>query len=130
MVASLNKTRPGTALHMGALLRDALAFQGISVRVDKPWNSLPTEYLVAEREGHARVWIHAHSCNGTMHYDIPRAELLGVAAVVTDHVSTRFVYDGFSHKDARPVAQAQAMAAAVAGHFGMPVREAPDPFTD
>lgn len=130
MSVSLIKTRPGTELHMGALLRDALAFQGISVRIDKPWRSLPSEYLVAEREGHTRVWIHAHSCGGAMHYDIPRAELLGVAAVITDDVSTRFVYNGFSDESARPVAQAEAMAAAVARHFGMPVRVVPDPFAD
>ncbi|MGW6602869.1 hypothetical protein [Streptomyces sp. NPDC055036] len=127
---TLNKTRAGNELHMGALLRSALAFQGISVRVDRPWRSLPSEYLVAEREGHTRVWIHAVSCNGTCHYDISRGELMGVAAVITDHVSTRFVYDGFSDESARPVAQAEAMAAAVARHFGMPVREVPDAFAD
>lgn len=122
------KTRPGPDMHMGALLREALEFQGISVRVDKPWRSVPSVYLVAEREGYTRVWIHAHSCNGAMHYDIPRAELMGVAAVITDEVSTRFVYNGFNDENARPVAQAQALAAAVARHFGMPVREVPDPF--
>ncbi|MFF3363607.1 hypothetical protein [Streptomyces misionensis] len=130
MAASLVKTRPGTDLHMGVLLRDALAFQGIGVRVDKPWRSLPSEFLVAEREGHTRVWIHAASWNGATHYDIPRAELMAVAAVITDEVSTRFVYDGFSDENARPVAQAEAMAAAVARHFGLPVREYPDPFAD
>lgn len=130
MSVSMAKTRPGTQLHMGALLRDALAFQGISVRVDKPWRSLPSEFLVAEREGHTRVWIHAASCNGATHYDIPRAELMGVAAVITDDVSTRFVYDGFGDNAAPPVAQAEAVAAAVARHFGMPVREIPDPFAD
>lgn len=130
MSNTLNKTRPGIELHMGALLRDALAFQGISVRVDRPWPSLPSEYLVAEREGYTRVWIHAASCNGASHYDIPRAELIAVAAVITDDASTRFVYDGFSDENARPVAQAKAMAAAVARHFGMPVREASDPFGD
>lgn len=130
MSLSLIKTRPGGELHMGALLRDALAFQGIGVRVDKPWRSLPSEFLVAEHEGCARVWIHAASWNGGTHYDIPRAELMAVAAVVTDDVSTRFVYNGFDDEPARPVAQAEAMAAAVARHFGMPVREVPDPFTD
>lgn len=130
MSMTLNKTRPGVELHMGVLLRDALAFQGIGVRVDKPWRSLPTEYLVAEREGHTRVWIHAVSCNGATDYDIPRAELMGVAAVITDAESTRFVYDGFSDESARPTAQAVAMAAAVARHFGLPVREYADPFVD
>lgn len=130
MTLTLTKTRPGIELHMGALLRGALAFQGIGVRIDKPWRSIPSEYLVAEREGHTRVWIHAVSCNGPCHYDIPRAELMGVAAVITDDVSTRFVYDGFSDDSARPVAQAEAMAAAVARHFGMPVREIPDPFAN
>lgn len=73
---------------MGALLRGALVFQGISVRVDRPWRSLPNEYLVAEREGYTQVWIHAASCHGDSLYDIPRAELMGVAAVITDDVST------------------------------------------
>jgi hypothetical protein len=130
MSVTLNKTRPGTELRMGALLRDALAFQGVSVRVDKPWRSLPSEFLVAEREGHTRVWIHAASWNGATHYDTPRAELMAVAAVITDDGGTRFVYDGFSDESARPVAQADAMAAAVARHFGLPVREVPDPFAD
>ena len=130
MSLSLVKTRPGDALHMGALLRGALALQGISARVDRPWRSLPNEYLVAEHEGHAQVWIHAASCNGPSHYDIPRGELMAVAAVVTDEVNTRFVYDGFSAASASPIQQAEAMAAAVARHFGMPVREVPDPFAD
>lgn len=130
MAHALTKTRPGNDLHMGALLREALAFQGISVRVDKPWRSLPSEYLIAEREGYTRVWIHAASCNGDSHYDIPRAALMAVAAVITDDVSTRFVYNGFDDESPRPVAQAQAMAEAVARHFGMPVREVPDPFGD
>lgn len=129
MSVSLIKTRPGGDLHMGALLRDALAFQGIHVRVDRPWRSLPSEYLVAEHEGYTRVWIHSASCNGKItNYDIPRGELLGVAAVITDDVSTRFVYSGFDAGETRPVEQAQEMAAAVARHFGMPVREIPDPF--
>lgn len=129
MTLSLIKTRPGIELHMGALLRDALAFQGIGVRVDRPWRSIPSEYLVAEREGYTRVWIHAASCNdGFAHYDTPRSELWAVAAVITDEVSTRFVYDGFGDENPRPVAQAVAMAAAVARHFGLPVREYPDPF--
>jgi len=115
---------------MGVLLRDALAFQGISVRVDKPWRSLPSEYLVAEREGYTPVWIHAASCNSTSHYDTPRADLMAVAAVITDDASTRFVYNGFSDEPARPIAQAEAMAAAVARHLDLPVREVPDPFTD
>ncbi|MGW6602871.1 hypothetical protein [Streptomyces sp. NPDC055036] len=131
MSLSLIKTRPGAEFHMGALLRGALAFQGISVRVDRPWRSIPSEYLVAEREGHTRVWMHAVSWNGGFaHYDIPRGELMGVAAVITDDVSTRFVYDGFSADATRPVAQAEEMAAAVARHFGMPVREVPDPFAN
>jgi hypothetical protein len=114
---------------MGALLREALTLQGVSVRVEKPWRSLGSEYLVAEREGHTRVWIHAASCSGETHYDIPRGEMLGVAAVITDDVSTRFVYNGFSDAESpRPVEQAHAMAAAVARHFSMPVREVPDPF--
>ncbi|MFF8367831.1 hypothetical protein ACF05W_03205 [Streptomyces lydicus] len=130
MAPSLMKTRPGIEMHMGALLREALAFQGIGVRVEKPGRSLPNEYLVAERGGFARVWVHAMSCNGDIHYDIPRSELMAVAAVVSDHVSTRFIYDGFSHENPRPAAQARAMATAVARHFGMPVREMPDPFTE
>ncbi|MCX4554157.1 hypothetical protein [Streptomyces sp. NBC_01500] len=128
MSHTLSKTRPGSELHMGALLREALAFQGISVRVYKPWRSIPSEYLVAEREGYTRVWIHATSCNGTSHYDISRAELMAVAAVITDDVSTRFVYDGFSDDAARPVSQAVAMSAAVARHFDMMVRKYSDPF--
>ncbi|MFF4020011.1 hypothetical protein [Streptomyces sp. NPDC001843] len=131
MSHSLIKTRPGSDMHMGALLREALAFQGIRVRVDQPWRSLPSEYLVAEREGYTRVWIHAATWGREgSHYDVPRAQLMAVAAVITDDESTRFVYNGFSDEDARPVAQAQAMAAAVARHFDMPVREVPDPFAD
>jgi len=130
MSITLNKTHPGGDLHMGALLRGALEFQGVRVYVDKPYPSVSWEYLVAEHEGQARVWIHALSCNGTIHYDIPRAEMWAVAAVVTDEVNTRFVYDGFSDKNARPVAQAVAMAAAVARHFRLPVREQADPFAE
>lgn len=130
MSITLNKTHPGEDFHVGALLRGALEFQGVRFYVDKPYTSVPWEYLVAEHEGHARVWIHALSCNGAIHYDIPRAEMWAVAAVVTDDLNTRFVYDGFSDKSARPVEQAAAMAAAVARHFGLPVREYADPFAE
>ncbi|MGW2421487.1 hypothetical protein ACWC0C_19935 [Streptomyces sp. NPDC001709] len=125
MAVVLTRTRPGTDLHMGALLRDALTRHGVtSVRVDKPWSMLPNEYLVAEVPGRARVWIHAASCNGATHYDIPRGELMAVAAVVTDETNTRFVYDGFSHDNGRPVAQAEACAEAVAAFLGV---HAPEP---
>ncbi|MFD7552296.1 hypothetical protein, partial [Streptomyces sp. NPDC059816] len=106
------------------LLRDALTRHGVtSVRVDKPWPSLPNEYLVAEVPGRAPVWIHAASCNGATHYDIPRGELMAVAAVVTDETSTRFVYDGFSDKNPRPAAQAETCAEAVAAFLGIQTPE-------
>ncbi|MEV5283375.1 hypothetical protein ACFYMW_35750 [Streptomyces sp. NPDC006692] len=125
MAAVLTRTHPGTDLHMGALLRDALTRHGVtSVRVDKPWPSLPNEYLVAEVPGRARVWIHAASCNGATHYDIPRGELMAVAAVVTEEKNTRFVYDGFSDNNARPAAQAETCAEAVAAFLGV---QAPEP---
>ncbi|MET9776231.1 hypothetical protein ABZ023_18555 [Streptomyces sp. NPDC006367] len=125
MAAVLTRTRPGADLHMGALLRDALTRCGVtSLRVEKPWSTLPNEYLVAEVPGRARVWIHAASCNGATHYDIPRDELMAVAAVVTDETNTRFVYDGFSDGNARPVAQAEACAEAVAAFLGV---HAPEP---
>lgn len=120
---SFSKTREGEELHMGSIMRGALENQGIRFWVCKPYRSLPNEYLVAEHEGHTRVWIHAASCNGGTHYDIPRRELMAVAAVITDDESTRFVYDGFSDENARPVQQAEEMAAAVAQHFGMTVRK-------
>ncbi|MEE1736459.1 hypothetical protein PUR49_08095 [Streptomyces sp. BE147] len=125
MAAVLTRTHPGTDLHMGALLRDALTRHGVtSVRVDKPWPSLPNEYLVAEVPGRAPVWIHAASCNGATHYDIPRGELMAVAAVVTDERNTRFVYDGFSDDNTRPRAQAETCAEAVAAFLGV---QAPEP---
>ncbi|MGW2658525.1 hypothetical protein ACWC1D_33360 [Streptomyces sp. NPDC001478] len=125
MAAVLTRTRPGADLHMGALLRDALTRHGVtSLRVDKPWPSLPSEYLVAEVPGRPRVWIHATSCNGTIHYDTPRDELMAVAAVVTDETNTRFVYDGFSDDNTRPVAQAESCAEAVAAFLGV---QAPEP---
>jgi len=122
---TLAKTAPSTETHMGALLRDALARHGVTVRVDRPSPVLPTEFLVAEHPGHTPVQIDSYSRHGARHYDIPRAELTAVAAVITDDKSTRFVYDGFSD-DARPVEQAEACAAAVARHFGLPAREAPN----
>ncbi|RNG26160.1 hypothetical protein EEJ42_15990 [Streptomyces botrytidirepellens] len=109
---------------MGVLLRDALAHQGVSFRVVKPYDRLPPEYLVAQADlTGPRVWIHGCDCNGSTHYDIPRAGLLAVAAVVTDEDGTRFVFDGFSRDEARPVAQAEACARAVAVFLGLEPRE-------
>ncbi|MGW0333534.1 hypothetical protein ACWD0J_16955 [Streptomyces sp. NPDC003011] len=119
---TFKKTRAGSELHMGALLRDALARQGVSVRVDRPWPSLPTEYLVAEAPDRPSVWITAHDCNGSTHYDTHRRALMGVTAVVTDEQNTRFVFCGLdADTEARPAAQAEACAAAVAEFFGLPV---------
>lgn len=121
---SLTRTAPGSQLRMGALLRDALAHQGVSFRVAKPYTTLPDEHLVATADqAGPRVWIHAVDCNGHSHYDIPRAGLMAVAAVITDETGTRFVFDGFSWKEARPVAQAQACARAVAVFLGLEPRE-------
>ncbi|MET7487118.1 hypothetical protein [Streptomyces sp. NPDC005538] len=121
---SLTKTADGSDLRMGVLLRDALAHQGVSFRVVKPYDRLPPEYLMAQAVTDGpRVWIHAADCNGSLHYDIPRAQLMAVAAVVTDEGGTRFVFDGFSHDAARPVAQAEACARAVAVFLGLEPRE-------
>lgn len=121
---SLTKTAPNAELRMGALLRDALAHQGVSIRVVKPYRSLPPEYLVAQTDPEGpRVWIHATDCNGSMHYDIPRAGLMAVAAVVTDEGVTRFVFDGFSRDEARPVTQAEACSRAVAEFLGLEPRD-------
>lgn len=123
---TLVKTAPADEMRMGALLLEALGRHGVTVRVDKPWRSIPSEYLVctSPQTSTARVWVHSASCNdGMTHYDIPRAELMAVAAVVTDEESTRFVYDGFSDDNARPVAQAVACAVAVASFLGLPVTE-------
>ncbi|MFJ8785932.1 hypothetical protein [Streptomyces sp. NPDC102476] len=126
MAVTLTRTRPAADLHMGALLRGALARQGVTVYVERPWTSLPNEYLVAAVPGRARVWIHAMSCSGATHYDIPLGELMAVAAVVTDETNTRFVYDGFSDDNARPLAQAEACAEAVAAFLGTQTPE-PEP---
>ncbi|MFJ2419277.1 hypothetical protein [Streptomyces brevispora] len=129
---SLTKPRPAADEYTGALLLEQLAYlipDGVRLRIDRPWRGLPNEYIVCERAGYARVWIHcaadvdARDADGYRlpdHYDIPQAKLWVVAAVVTDDESTRFVYDGFSAPDDMSArAQIVQCAEAVAVQLGV-----------
>lgn len=129
---SLTKTRPAADGYTGVLLLEALAPyipDGVRVRVDRPWASLPNEYIVCERPGYARVWAHcvaapeARTPDGyrfSDHYDIPAGVLWAVAATVTDEENTRFVYDGFSAPEGMSArGQARDFARAVAVQLGV-----------
>ncbi|MFI1203534.1 hypothetical protein ACH4VR_29580 [Streptomyces sp. NPDC020883] len=112
---SLTKPRLAAEDYTGALLLQALAHEGVTVQIDQPWPSLPCEFIVCERKGHARVWVHCvNEGNTRMNYDIPCDELWSVMATVTDERNTRLVYCGLDQEGATPRAQAVACAEAVA----------------
>lgn len=124
MGVTIEKTRPGTELHMGAILRQALETRGIRYRVDGA-------YLVAMAGDSEtpRAWITAYGCNGEIGYDVSRAVHMGTTAAVVTEDGTRYIYDGLSEIH-RPVPCAWACADAVGIFLG--VQSAPlvmpDPF--
>ncbi|MFD4949640.1 hypothetical protein ACFWNT_46000 [Streptomyces sp. NPDC058409] len=113
MTISLDKTAPGSEMRMGAVLRRALAVQGVNHRVG---GGVEHGYLATTNDG-PTVYIIAHSVNGYPHCDIPRGEHIGTTAVVTTDEGTSLVYDGTS-ANLRPVEDAEACARAVAAHLG------------
>lgn len=114
MGVTMTKTRPGTELHTGALIRHALEERGVSIRIDRGWL-----IATAEPSGSPQVWVTAHDCNGGMHYDTHRGAFMGATAVVDYGDRAAPVFNGADlTTPAGPVGNVRAMADAVALFLG------------
>ncbi|MFI1204798.1 hypothetical protein ACH4VR_36120 [Streptomyces sp. NPDC020883] len=103
MPVTLDEAGPGTDLHTGALIRQALAAQGVSLRVGA--GATECGWLATTGHDGPTVYITTHDSNGHSGYDVDRAASAEFSAVVTTDAGTSPIYQG-----ADPEACARAVA--------------------